>query len=109
MSVQLQSTLRLAACILCLLTFYVAAARASDAANGERIAVRWCASCHAIGREQPKSRTEAAAFAAIARKAEFNERSLTFFLLDPHPAMPDMNLTRAEATDLAAYIATLRN
>ena len=33
---------------------------------------------------------------------------LTFFLLDPHPKMPDMALSRAEAADLAAYIATLR-
>jgi hypothetical protein len=29
-------------------------------------------------------------------------------LLDPHPKMPDMALSRAEAADLAAYIATLR-
>jgi hypothetical protein len=29
-------------------------------------------------------------------------------LLDPHPKMPDMGLTRSEAADLAAYIASLR-
>jgi hypothetical protein len=29
------------------------------------------------------------------------------FLLDPHPKMPDMSLTRTEAGDLAAYIASL--
>jgi hypothetical protein len=27
------------------------------------------------------------------------------FLLDPHPKMPNLSLTRTEATDLAAYIA----
>jgi hypothetical protein len=32
---------------------------------------------------------------------------LAFFLLDPHPKMPDMALTRAEAADLAAYISSL--
>jgi hypothetical protein len=29
------------------------------------------------------------------------------FLLDPHPKMPDMGLSRAEAAALAAYISTL--
>ena len=33
---------------------------------------------------------------------------LTFFLLDPHPKMPNMQLTRTEAGDLAAYIASLK-
>jgi hypothetical protein len=30
------------------------------------------------------------------------------FLLDPHAKMPDMGLSRTEAADLAAYIATLK-
>jgi hypothetical protein len=30
------------------------------------------------------------------------------FLLDPHAKMPNMNLTRIEANDIAAYIGTLR-
>jgi hypothetical protein len=30
------------------------------------------------------------------------------FLLDPHPKMPDMSLTRTEAADIAAYIGSLR-
>jgi hypothetical protein len=29
---------------------------------------------------------------------------LAYFLLTPHPRMPDMGLTRSEAADLAAYI-----
>jgi mono/diheme cytochrome c family protein len=33
---------------------------------------------------------------------------LAFFLLDPHPKMPSFPLSRAEAADLAAYIASLR-
>jgi mono/diheme cytochrome c family protein len=28
--------------------------------------------------------------------------------IDPHPKMPNVPLTRAEAADLAAYVATLR-
>ena len=30
------------------------------------------------------------------------------FLLDPHAKMPNMNLTRFEADDIAAYINKLR-
>ena len=30
-----------------------------------------------------------------------NRDKLTFFLLDPHPKMPDMSLTRGEAADFA--------
>jgi hypothetical protein len=31
---------------------------------------------------------------------------VAYFLLAPHPRMPDMALSRSEAEDLAAYIAT---
>jgi hypothetical protein len=30
------------------------------------------------------------------------------FLLDPHTKMPNMNLTRVETADIAAYVGTLR-
>jgi hypothetical protein len=33
---------------------------------------------------------------------------IALFLLNPHPKMPDMSLTRDEAADLAAYIVTLK-
>lgn len=85
---------------------FVGAARAADPATGEGIAKRWCASCHAVG--EPTTRTEAASFAEIARIPEFNARLLAFFLLDPHPKMPSMSLTRNEAADLAAYILSLK-
>jgi hypothetical protein len=37
----------------------------------------------------------------------FDRDKVAFFLLDPHPKMPDMALTRSEAADLADYIASL--
>jgi hypothetical protein len=46
-------------------------------------------------------------FASIARRPGFDADKLAFFLLDPHAKMPNMSLTRREASDLAAYIATL--
>jgi mono/diheme cytochrome c family protein len=83
-------------------------AMAADAARGGQLAQRWCVSCHVIASAQRGPVSEATPFPAIARRPGFSEHALAFFLLDPHPRMPDMSLTRSEATDLAAYIATLK-
>ena len=82
----------------------VSAAAAADAANGERLARRWCVSCHVVAPDQPMVTTEAPPFSEIARRPGFSPRSISFFLLDPHPKMPDMGLSRRAAEDLAAYI-----
>jgi mono/diheme cytochrome c family protein len=79
-------------------------ASAADPENGERMARRWCASCHVVAPDQRQPTAEATPFAAIGKIPGFNEALLAFFLLHPHPRMPDMNLSRAEAADLAAYI-----
>lgn len=47
-------------------------------------------------------------FATIARKSDFSPEKIAFFLLDPHPNMPNFPLSRSEAADLAAYIGSLR-
>lgn len=83
-------------------------AAAADVASGEATAKRWCVSCHAVSSAPQKVATEAAPFVEIAGRPDFNAKTLSYFLLDPHPKMPDMSLTRNEATNLAAYIRTLR-
>jgi mono/diheme cytochrome c family protein len=79
---------------------------AADAFKGETLAKRWCATCHIVASDQQRGTTQAPPFSAVASNPDFNERALAFFLLTPHPRMPDMNLTRNEAADLAAYIKT---
>lgn len=91
--------------IACLL---VNPAFAVDARNGAALAKQWCSSCHLVERGQKGSTTEATPFATVARRPGFNVGKLAFFLLDPHPKMPNMQLSRNEAADLAAYISTLR-
>ena len=81
---------------------------AADSLKGETLAKRWCATCHVISSEQQRGTTQAPPFSAIAGKPSFNETTLAYFLLTPHPRMPDMSLTRSEAADLAAYIKTQR-
>jgi len=81
----------------------------ADANNGRRLAYRWCEACHVVSATQTRPATDQAPpFATIARRPGFDAAKITLFLLDPHPKMPDMNLSRIEAGDLAAYIATLK-
>ena len=47
----------------------------------------------------------APSFSEIASAENFDAGRVALFLLAPHPKMPDMNLSRVEAADLAAYIA----
>jgi hypothetical protein len=50
--------------------------------------------------------SDAPSFASVAHKIK-SSKALTAFLTDPHPKMPDMNLTRSEIADIVAYIGTL--
>jgi mono/diheme cytochrome c family protein len=81
-------------------------ALAADASNGERLAMRWCAACHVVSNDQREANADAPPFEGIAKR--FSESGLVTFLLDPHAKMPNMNLSRIEAGDIAAYVSTLR-
>jgi mono/diheme cytochrome c family protein len=83
-------------------------AMAADADHGFDLAKRWCAACHVVDTDQKQANTDAPPFAAIARKTDFTPEKVAFFLLDPHPKMPNFPLSRSEAADIAAYIGTLR-
>lgn len=76
----------------------------ADAANGEKLARRWCASCHVVARDQRQGNTQASPFSAMAKIPGLNAEKIALFLLAPHPPMPDMSLSRSEAADLAVYI-----
>jgi mono/diheme cytochrome c family protein len=78
---------------------------AADAANGEKLAKRWCASCHVVSADQQRGNTQAPPFSATAKKRGVDAAKIALYLLLPHPKMPDMNLSRSEAADLAVYIA----
>ena len=80
---------------------------AADASHGEQLARRWCSSCHVAAADQRQTTGEAPPFAVISRTPGFDANKLAFYLLGPHPKMPDMSLTRSEASDLAAYIGSL--
>jgi mono/diheme cytochrome c family protein len=85
-----------------------AAAALADPDDGEKLARRWCAACHVVAPDQPRGSTEAPPFATIARMPDFSRDKLAFFLLEPHPKMPSMGLSRQEAANLADYISKLK-
>ena len=52
--------------------------------------------------------TQAPPFSEVAKKPHIDAPMIALFLLLPHPKMPDMSLSRFEASDIAAYIASLK-
>lgn len=79
---------------------------AGDAREGEKIAKQWCASCHVVGRK-PMASDKAPAFAALAADPSKSETYLKGWISNPHPPMPNFNLTRQTVEDLVAYIRSL--
>jgi mono/diheme cytochrome c family protein len=90
------------------LLFSQVATNAADAAHGLDLAQRWCASCHVVSPAQKRASADVPPFATIARSPDFDAKRLAYFLLEPHPKMPQMALSRLAADDIAAYIKTLR-
>ena len=83
----------------------VPAANAADIGQGAKLAQRWCATCHVVAPGQPAAKADAPSFASISAARKVPE--IAGFLMQSHPSMPDMNLTRAEIADLIAYMQSL--
>ena len=82
-----------------------AAASSADPAQGETIARRWCAPCHLVSADQKQASADVAPFAKVARTK--TNAQIADFLTDPHPKMPDLQLSRQQIADLVAYIRSL--
>ena len=77
-----------------------------DVARGAVIAKRWCVNCHVVAPDQTSGKVDVPTFADIARRRT-DDRALSSFLVEPHPPMPNLNLTRQEIDDVVAYIRGL--
>lgn len=90
-------------------TAYSSIAHAGDAAEGRAIASRWCSSCHNIGGESKPSASDAIpTFDSVAQRKDLNRVQLETWIGNPHPPMPNLNLTRVEIDNLVTYIESLR-
>lgn len=99
---------RTTALIIAATAFGTSQTLGADADHGGDLARRWCAACHLVDSAQKQAVADVPAFSAIAQKSDFTPEKLAFFLLDPHPKMPNFPLSRTEAADIAAYIGSLR-
>jgi mono/diheme cytochrome c family protein len=79
----------------------------NDPAAGERLAVRWCSSCHLVKLSQAHTNADVPSFSSIARMPGFSAEKVATFLMSPHPKMPSYSLSRIEARAIASYIETL--
>ena len=89
--------------ISAVISIFVVTNANADAMNGERLAERWCSSCHAA----PGKSGSAPALTVIAQNREFTRENLAVSILLFHPTVLQAAMTRSEASDLAEYVASL--
>ena len=80
----------------------------SQLSSGKNIATQLCATCHLVADDQTAAMADVPTFRSIAGKYGEEMDYLVGFLAEPHPPMPNFNLTRREIFDLLAYIKSLR-
>jgi mono/diheme cytochrome c family protein len=99
---------RLSLLVTCLVVAGPSPSLAADADHGKAIAERWCSGCHLVQHEQKTAPTDQAPpFVTIAKTPDFDAGRLALLLLEPHPNMPKLSLSRSEIADLAEYIRAL--
>ncbi len=104
------ATRRMLACLTAAMVLAAAqtAHAAGDPLDGERIAQRWCSGCHLVGqRGRGGGGAPAPAFVALANNPAKSENYLKTWITNPHPPMPNFNLSRRTVDDLVAYILSL--
>jgi mono/diheme cytochrome c family protein len=98
---------RIAPCVSATALCFLVTTACADPENGERLARHWCAACHVVASDQHQASVDVPPFATIGQMPNFSSEKLAFFLLEPHPKMPNMALTRREAADIADYVKSL--
>lgn len=88
-----------------------AGAQAADYANGKALGQRLCVNCHVVvpGEADAGVTAGVPSFKEIARKPNQTARNIQDRMLNPHPPMPQVQLTNQERADLAAYILSLKD
>ena len=81
--------------------------KVDKAANGKRLAQRWCSNCHVVGSEPAAGRT-APPLRKLASEILLIEANLDTRLRNPHPAMHRFQLSAPMVSDLVAYLRSLK-
>ena len=76
---------------------------------GRDLARLWCSHCHAVDAGATQAvQPDVPAFMEIAARPGQTVENIQAALIDPHPPMPNLDLTRVQTENLAAYILSLR-
>ncbi|CAN1724132.1 Cytochrome c-552 [Hyphomicrobium sp. 1Nfss2.1] len=81
-----------------------------DAKTGKVIAEKLCVGCHIVGAEAAGATvsSDVPSFEQIANVPDQTVKSIAGAIVIPHPPMPQIQLTREEIGDVAAYILSLK-
>lgn len=81
-----------------------------EPAAGHALAKRLCSNCHIVGEDAAGATVSAdvPSFTAIANLPDQSAERIAGRIVVPHPPMPQIELTRSEIRDLAAYVLSLR-
>ena len=82
-------------------------AGAFDVEAGRRMAEVWCSGCHIVDGDGTSD--VAPGFRQIANDPSKTPDRLRTWLANPHPPMPNFNLSRPEIDDIIAYLESLRD
>ena len=80
---------------------------AADADAGHRLARQWCVECHIVEPTQESASDVAPPFEAIADDPNPTPEGMRAWLADPHPPMPNLQLSTGEIENILAYIQSL--
>jgi len=99
------TSLRCAPLFLLLLLSTPALAQ-GDPEAGRDLVGRWCTTCHVVELEGTGSDAGPALPALLAGKQRSADE-IRGWLADPHPPMPNLELSRREIEDIVAYLQSL--
>jgi mono/diheme cytochrome c family protein len=82
-----------------------------DPVHGKDLAEKLCTNCHLVGSAQQRqpANADVPSFHEIANREAQTAGAITARIMLPKHPMPTIPLTKAELSDLAAYILSLRN
>jgi len=94
--------------LLALVGSAVAQERAGSAADGHRFVETYCSGCHPVELRVARAGGIAPDFVTIASRPSTTRKSLTEFFQSSHALMPNFRLTQEEASDIIAYLLSLK-
>lgn len=77
-----------------------------DPATGRQLALSWCTACHVVDLEGHGA-DAGPALPVLLGDGKRTPDEIRGWLADPHPPMPNFDLSRQEIEDIVAYLQSL--